>query len=161
LDRAIGQHEWSQLYPHALVEHLVTSRSDHCALLVWLKKKNVQRKVRPIKRYGIMWEREASLEEEIKCAWTNHKWSLELESSKLNATMSTLQTWSRENFCRVDKEINTLKKRLEFLMLQNNTCGNLEINSINARLDELLYREEVIWPQRSRISWLWESDKKH
>jgi hypothetical protein len=108
-----------------------------------------------------MWEREASLEEEIKCAWTNHKFSLELEgvSSKLNATISTLQTWSHENFGSVDKEIKTLKKRLEFLMFQNSTCDNLEINSINARLDELLYREEIMWIQRSRISWLWEGDK--
>ena len=58
-----------------------------------------------------MWEREASLEEEIKCAWTKHKCSLGREgvSSKLNATMSTLHSWSREKFGYVEKE----KKRKE------------------------------------------------
>jgi hypothetical protein len=26
-------------------------------------------------------------------------------------------------------------------------------------MDELLYREEIMWMQRSRIAWLWEGDK--
>jgi hypothetical protein len=34
LDRAIASTNWSQLFPNASVEHLVSPRLDHCPLLI-------------------------------------------------------------------------------------------------------------------------------
>jgi exonuclease III len=36
LDRAVACPSWSQLYPQATVQHLVSSRSDHCPIVISL-----------------------------------------------------------------------------------------------------------------------------
>jgi hypothetical protein len=144
-----------------MVEHLVSSRSDHSPILVRLKGKRNFSNTCTQNRYEIMWEREASLEEEINCAWTNHKCSPDLEgiTSKLKATMSTLQTWSKEKFASIEKEMKNLKKELERLLLRNDQRDEKRIKSINKRLDEILYREELMWLQRSRVQWLREGGR--
>jgi hypothetical protein len=68
LDRAVAQPCWSKLFPGATVEHVVSSRSDHCPLLIRLGK-NARKQANCLKRrYEIMWERGESLIEEIKIA---------------------------------------------------------------------------------------------
>jgi hypothetical protein len=68
--------------------------------------------------------------------------------------MSSLKPWSHEKFGGVTSELEKLKKRLEELnSLDAN--GNQEENwRIRKQMDELLYREEMMWFQRSQISWL-------
>jgi hypothetical protein len=72
----------------------------------------------------------------------------------LQGTMSSLKPWSHEKFGGVTSELEKLKKRLEELnSLDAN--GNQEENwRIRKQMDELLYREEMMWFQRSQISWL-------
>jgi hypothetical protein len=49
------------------------------------------------------------------------------------------------------KELDTSKSR--------NLANRAEIRRIADRMDELLYHEEMMWLQRSRISWLMEGDR--
>jgi hypothetical protein len=111
-------------------------------------------------RYEIMWEREASLPEEIRLAWTAGKPVHHLGdiAGNLKGVMLSLRKWSKVKFGAVTKELETLRKRLEELSTQSQDANCDEINKTGQHMDELLYREEMMWLQRSHISWLQEGD---
>jgi Skp family chaperone for outer membrane proteins len=108
-----------------------------------------------------MWEREESLMEEIQLAWTKIRSKQDLEGvkDKLNETMATLQVWSNEKFGSVEKELKELRRKLEKLQQAYNPDDLNEIDEVQKRMDELLIREELMWLQRSRVTWLREGDK--
>lgn len=56
----------------------------------------------------------------------------------------------------VEKEIESLRKELEELHLYNDDRGITR--SKNGSVDEILYREEMMWTPRRRIMWLKEGD---
>jgi hypothetical protein len=68
LDQAVGSPGWKQAFPCTRVQHLLSSRSDHCPILIELEKEKGP-KVPGIFRYEIIWEREDLLQEEIKSGW--------------------------------------------------------------------------------------------
>jgi hypothetical protein len=105
------------MFPQPVVRHIVSSRSDHCPLLVSLNKDAEWLKDPKTIRYEMMWEREASLGEEIEVAWNGHEPASCLGNvqNKLKSTMECLTSWSKSKFGVVSKEIINLKKRLEWL----------------------------------------------
>jgi hypothetical protein len=70
-----------------------------------------------------------------------------------------MNTWSRENFGSINREIRDLKKKLGRLQNGNYSRNKQEIQCVSARLDEILHREEIMWRQRLRIRWLKEGDQ--
>jgi exonuclease III len=68
LDRAVACPSWSQLYPHATVQHILPSCSDHCPILISLVKEENNQDHNP-QRYEAMWEREPSFSECVEEAW--------------------------------------------------------------------------------------------
>src|SRR6266508_1198443 len=65
--------------------------------------------------------------------------------------MQNLRIWSKEKFGHVTKEIESL---LNLKCCRRRT----PIEWLSVR-NELLYREEMMWLQRSRITWLKEGDR--
>jgi hypothetical protein len=112
-------------------------------------------------RYECMWERDDTLGSEIKEAWAGGAvvQNLAYIKNNLRYTMKTLKSWSREKFGKVDREIKKLNVRLEWLYNHNPHLHTSEIKSVTARLDELLLRGEMLWRQRSRVTWLKEGDQ--
>lgn len=51
-----------------------------------------------------------------------------------------------------------MRSRLEELK-GDSTASRSDIRVVTDRMDELLYREEMMWLQRSRIAWLREGDR--
>ena len=78
-------------------------------------------------------------------------------STALRSTMSTLRRWSSKKFGNVSREINKSRSRLEELMRMN--ADRQEIREASDKLNDLLYKEEMIWLERSRITWLKEGDR--
>ncbi|KAM0889558.1 hypothetical protein ACQ4PT_027632 [Festuca glaucescens] len=162
LDCVVACPEWSKLFPDAMVHHLVSSRSDHCPILVTLKEEEMNKNRRkPDPSYEVIWERDESLFELINEAWSHHAPATNLTDirEKLKATMASMTSWNNNVFGSVNKEIKQLRKKLEILQSNNYLANQGEIRKISARLDELLLREEIMWRQRSRIEWLKEGDR--
>lgn len=79
-------------------------------------------------------------------------------ASSLGNMMKQLQNWRWKQFGNVIKEINKSLSRLEELMSMN--ADRKEIREATNKINELLYREEMMLMQRSRVAWLKEGDQK-
>jgi hypothetical protein len=114
-----------------------------------------------IDRYEVMWEREESLYDEVKNAWEEAGAMQNLGDvrNSLKGVMTSLKRWSQAKFGAVSKEIKKIRKRMEELIFQNPLEDQPELNGLRERVDELLHREEIMWLQRSRVSWLREGDR--
>ena len=69
LDRAVASPSWSDLFSDAQVVHLMSSRSDHCPILLKAEVATREKGSKRCFRYEIMWERMDSLPEVIKQTW--------------------------------------------------------------------------------------------
>jgi hypothetical protein len=77
----------------------------------------------------------------------------------LPRVMKSLRSWSFQKFGSVTKELEIIKDQLESLSSHNHVANQGEIERLSKCMDELLYREEMMWLQRSRIAWLKECDQ--
>lgn len=106
-----------------------------------------------------MWERDQALPDVISKAWEEHKplGNLGSVSASLKEVMRDLRKCSKENFANVLQEIESLRGRLVDLQLAG--ADSSMIRGKMNRLDEMLYREEMMLLQRSRITWLKEGER--
>jgi hypothetical protein len=159
LDRALADDRWRDLFTDASVVHLVSPCSDHCPLLVKLAREVWSGPVRKCKCYEIMWEREEALPEVVANAWHGQgsKADLGEVNAALEKVMEVLQAWGRRKFGNVTRELQRLRVKLANMYKENAPIQDIRptLDSMN----ELLYREEMLWLQRSRIAWLKEGDR--
>jgi hypothetical protein len=108
-----------------------------------------------------MWEREASLHDDIAAAWgsVGHMQNLVDIYRALNTIRGSLKRWSMHKFGSVTKELQKLRERIVVLSDQTSTDQEEELERLRFIMDEILYREEMMWLQRSRIAWLKEGDR--
>ena len=71
--------------------------------------------------------------------------------------MHKLCQGSKTKFGSVVKDIEKTRTQVEELMMMN--THRMEIRRATDNMNELLYREELMWMQRSRITWLKDGDR--
>jgi hypothetical protein len=106
-----------------------------------------------------MWERDPSLPERVASAWeaAGTKHNLGDVRLALGSVMGRLQEWSKQKFGSINRELEQTRNRLA--ELTNMNADRMEIRAVTDKMNELLYREEMMWLQRSRINWLREGDR--
>ena len=123
-------------------------------------KKNLQ-KSNPF-RYEQMWERvnmlqpaiEKSLKKRVQAG------NLRQVGEKLSMMQRDLRDWAQKDFGLVLKQTTEIRKRLSILWnLPYSHEQQREVNKLSKDLDELLLREELMWRQRSRVTFIREGDR--
>lgn len=159
LDRAVADDGWRDMFRSSQVEHLISPCSDHCPVVLKFCVDTNQPARRKCLHYEIFWEREAELVEVIDESWaaSGDKSDLADISRALSQVMAKLHSWSRRKCKNVGREIEKGRKRLAELI--ESGADSRSIRSASDNLHELLYREEMLWLQRSRVNWLKEGDR--
>jgi hypothetical protein len=159
LDRAMADNSWRDIYSDSSVVHLVSPCSDHCPVLLKLAKES-----QPVVhgrqiRYEIFWERDPAMKELIDISWRElgPLGDLGSVSAGLKVMMRKLHAWGRKKFGNVTRELNRLREKLK--NLYENNAPRSEIRATSDMMNDLLYKEEMLWIQRSRIDWLKEGDR--
>jgi hypothetical protein len=161
LDRAVASPAWSSRFPDFRLRHLTSPRSDHCPLLIEAERIPSCRIGRPIRRYEIAWEREPSLPAAVEEAWSRRVACNDLGdvNATLREVMNSLYGWKNKFFKSVPKELDRLRKAVEETSQKSDPASIEERQRLLHEMDEMLYREEIQWMQRSRVAWLREGDR--
>ena len=154
--------EWLHLFPKARVEHVEVAKSDHKCL--WLQGSPpvfTRTKRRPF-RFEETWMSNVGCETTIKKAWESSQRGTRMFNvwHKLKECKRQLGEWSRKSFGNIKKQIERVKQKIqqaETLAIQDREHVN--INGLRRELNSLLGKEEKMWRQRSRISWLAQGDR--
>jgi hypothetical protein len=159
LDRAVASPEWRNLFADSNVQHITSPVSDHCPILIQILKEDRGPCKQPRRQYEILWERAADLPERVAQSWgeAGQKADMGDIMKGLDNVMTTLQNWSKRKFGNIVRELQKARKKLETLLANN--ASQHEIRQATDHMNEMLYREELLWLQRSRITWMKEGDR--
>jgi uncharacterized protein YjcR len=107
-----------------------------------------------------MWEREETLSSVVEKAWQRKNLGSDLGAlaERLQVVTKDLKAWSRSNFWQITKQLEELHDEVVSLECDDPIRNWDAILTAKKKLDELLYREEMMWLQRSRVNWLKEGD---
>ncbi|XP_010236428.1 uncharacterized protein LOC104584030 [Brachypodium distachyon] len=157
LDRLVVDSNWRDLFNQARVTHLVSPCSDHSPLLVDLLPTVQQVTRKGNRQYELLWERSSEHTKIIANAWDGQSGDDMDIMAQLNKVMEALYGWGKEKFGNVIRELEKARGKLKELL--GNGADAREIRKINDSINELLYQEELLWMQRSRINWLKAGDR--
>ena len=162
LDRALAMMEWFNLFPMAKLVHLSSSASDHSPLILQLFAKPRKKRMGRVFRFESMWLKDPRCEAIMEEAWDDGLLggSDDVFNKCLENCRARLDVWNGTEFGNVGKTVAELQKKLEWLELQPSTL-NMTRSLKNTRI-ELNYwmdKEDDMWRQRSRISWLQSGDR--
>ena len=148
LDRALANSEFLKRFDNCFVENIITTSSDHLAILITIAKSGDQTATSPVHnsfRFEAAWMRTPDYNQMIEENWKNLKDgapSLNNTWSTLNKLSKAMQTWCKTSFGQIRKEIRRLEKRLADLRrnsLVTDSC--VEEKQIEKCLCELFERE--------------------
>ncbi|KAM0853650.1 hypothetical protein ACQ4PT_050943 [Festuca glaucescens] len=166
LDRAVPNDSFSSIFEGCNVENIITTSSDHYALLISLTAVSPHFERTPVKqgfRYEAMWKRAEDYASVVEAAWQPNSTGpnpLQATWANLNQMAGSLKDWSCISFGSVRRQIKKLEGKLRELRNSGiNASVIAEEREVERQLCELFEREEVMARQRSRVEWLREGDR--
>jgi exonuclease III len=155
LDRGLANQQWVHLFPNIVINHLTTSQSDHCPILLSTEG-SYQNIPKPF-RFEAFWTRDKSSFSVVAEAWLadiegSPAFSL---SRKWKNTKNALKSWNHQHFGNIQANIKKLMTEISAIQSCPHSSSNSDREVILQRnLQEHLLREEVLWKQKSRELWL-------
>lgn len=167
LDRALGDHKFMRNLGGTLVKHITTTSSDHCALLIEVKRTERVKQWRWGKhhpfRYEDMWQRHDGYVDFVNQAWDPGDGEGDLQSIayalKGLQLHGSLRWWDQDVFGSVRKKIKFLWMEIEKERSSTLYRGPTEREqTLMGELAEFLAREEEIEKERPGSIWLKSDD---
>jgi hypothetical protein len=162
LDRFMATNEWVLRFHTAVVHHLDSVVSDHKPIWLAPHLTNGQQPRRRLFRFEDIWRDDPTCEPIITMAWVPRTRGSPMEQvqAKISRCSNKLKKWSRDHFGNVTKQLKEKSEQLQRAE-ESSAVGNGHdlVISIRKEVQELLLREENMWRQRSRTSWLKEGDR--
>ncbi|XP_035545422.1 uncharacterized protein LOC118348263 [Juglans regia] len=158
LDRGIANLEWIELFPNAYITTLTRDSSDHAPILLDTSKNHQSNKSFKFEEF---WLRDPSIFITIKKAWSQGFIGTPsfILSKKLKNTKKALRDWNLKNFGHIQAQIKHLSDILSSIQDQDLPPSSLSLEmDLQTNLQELLIREETLWRQKSRVTWLTTTD---
>ena len=160
LDQAISSPDWRLKFPNANVLHLGTINSDHAPLLIDTNPTE-ESAPRPF-WFEAMWSRDPKCGAVIKQAWNSEVYGSHafILCRKQFHTTIALKKWNKDVFGHCQTKIKELNYRIEKLQLHDMAEQNAKHEAVlQGELNEWLKRNEILWRQKSRETWLKDGDK--
>jgi hypothetical protein len=143
-----------------VVHHLGAVNSDHCPLIIDTNPVGNQAP-RPF-RFEALWTRDPRCGDIISKAWMKEypgSACFNLCRKQFNTT-TALKVWNKEVFGSCQKRIQELSKKLELVQGRDSSMENaIEEAKLQSELNVWLERNELLWRQKSRETWLKEGDR--
>ncbi|KAA3463879.1 reverse transcriptase [Gossypium australe] len=155
-DRGVANKKWSKLFPLGILQHLPYSTSDHCPLLLTIKKSPLFKENRKF-HFEACWTMEEDIEMVIRDSWEANEGML---LKKLGKLQSCLAEWSRQNRKNNEGLKRKLLKDLEVMLegeLNDDSLAKIIDTKIHLNLE--IDKDEMFWKQRARQNWLKLGDK--
>lgn len=148
LDRAIGNEQWSNLFPEYRVTNLPFGSSDHCPILVDLSHRISQGGSgggRPL-YFEQMWLKHVDYSNIVNNSWKNGGSGPSAEwNSKIDDTRRSLSSWNRSTFGHVGRQIKDLQSRIHRAISDHSSPVDMNrIRALETELDAILEKEEIM-----------------
>ncbi|CAL1387047.1 unnamed protein product [Linum trigynum] len=159
LDRAVANGKWMDMFQNAMVLHLEGVVSDHLPILIDpIGEKEEEIRWGKCFRFESFWAKDEESMEVIKEAWEEANWGT-LDQS-LKSCERRLKTWSEAKFGEIPRRIAQIRRSIQGMKAQNkNSSWREKKRKLELELQDLLYKNEQRWKQRSRMEWLKEGEK--
>ncbi|KAK9911160.1 hypothetical protein M0R45_035082 [Rubus argutus] len=164
IDRGFANFELMHKYSHIFCSHLIPKCSDHRPLLFQLLSDSqwTASQMRKRRRFQFeeVWVSDNACQEVIKHSWALSKNSGANICDSIQNCASALSLWGTQTFGSINFQLRQVRRRLDAAYSVGLSQHNVSrISQLESQLSELQDKEEVLWRQRSRITWLQLGDR--
>ncbi|XP_048605708.1 uncharacterized protein LOC106424118 [Brassica napus] len=157
LDRAVGNADWHEKFPHSAVKYMRLWGSDHRPILADILIKPMRRSKKF--KFDKRWLDNEELRQVILEGWKSPDLPPNATIMEhISSCRKALSEWRKQHNVNSAKLVEDLKEKMEGLYADNNAPTE-EIAAALKELSDALKAEEMFWKQKSRVFWLREGDR--